>query len=195
MFLPSFNWDEVVVFWAGVSCYPSPCTKLHSGILFITFPPPNSLFFWLKLFALNIYYMRPPNHISNGLCNGKSIFLQALSELFLIHSLLHSEIYLKKKYPMLLVNAPFRYSLSEAVASVAQLIILRPLFILLNTTTSCFHMPEVIHRISSLFLYLNCLTEESLIFKSRMKCIHKQQFCLWTLEGKTYNKKIQYFFF
>lgn len=84
----------------------------------------------------------------------------------------------QKKSLMLLVYGPFSYSLSEGVASVAQLIILRPLFILLNTTTSCLHKPEVIHHISLLYLYLNCRKEESLIFKSRMKCIHKQQFGL-----------------
>lgn len=135
----------------------------------------------------------PPQKQSNDICNPKPIILQAISELFLIHNLLHPEIDLQKKSVMLLINARFCYSVSEGVASVAQLIILRPLFILLNTTTSSFHMPEVVHHISLLFLYLNCLTEESLIFKSRMKCIHKQQFGLVTLEDKTNNKKIVYF--
>lgn len=183
--------------WSGVSCYPSPCTKGHLCILFITFPPPNSLFFWLELFVLNLYYMPYQNHSATLMSSVtlNPFFFKNFLSCFPNTTFCIQKCISKKRSLLLIVNAPFCYSLSEGVASVAQLIILRPLFILLNTIVLCFHMPEVIHHISLLFLYLNCLTEESLVFKSRMKWIHKQQFGLLTLEDKNNNKKIHSLFY
>lgn len=137
--------------------------------------------------------MSPPKSYcySNVLCNLKSIFLQELSELFLINNFLRSQIYLKKKSLMLLFNVPLWYSLSEAVASVAHLIILR---LYSFCCTQLLHV-FICQKWSTIFLYLNILTEESLIFKSRMKCIHKQQFGLLTLEDRINNKKIHSFLF
>lgn len=141
--------------------------------------------------------MPPQNHISTLMASVtlNPFFFKHFLSFFSYTTFAFTNISQKTpKSLMLFVNAPC-YSLSEGVASVAQLIILRPLFIFLSRTSSCFHMPEVIHHISLLFLYLNCLTEESLIFKSRMKCIYKQQFALLTLKEKNNNKKSLGFYF